>query len=249
MQVVGRETRRCPEEFQARLTQTFGRNIYGEPYFKLAWAQSEFIRVGNIWRDHQGTERRGYRERYLADGTACWCILRWKAPASLGSPETFYENNVLPHTGLSATGEYPYKGRYEVLQALNWKEKTLGKLTVHAMPLSHILIDRVIPMLLKAENLTKLEQVLAADYVKKQKEIERKQEIDEIASQMLEHLPVYYDAVSYSRQGIRTSWLTRRMDVVTKTWNRIARSCAGLGRKPKPLLGMQQSGSKPRLVH
>jgi hypothetical protein len=246
MRVTGRETRRCPADMQERLTRTFGTNIFGEPYFKIAWGASEFIRMGNVWRDRQGTERRGYRERYLGHGMPCWCILRWRSPGSYGSPDLFYDRNFVPHTGLSATGEYPYKGRYEILQALNYKEFVDGKMIVHNMPLTHLMIDMIIPMLLKAENLTRLEQIAAEIFARKHKEKEYKKELDEVTDRMMEALPTFYQAVSFTNQGIRTSFLTRKMEQVQKMWNQLARF--NMGKKARLMKGIQQ-GNKPRIAY
>ncbi len=231
---------------QERLTRTFGTNIFGEPNFKIVWGASEFIRQGNVWRDRQGTERRGYRERYLGHGMPCWCILRWKSPQTFGHPEVFYHNNFVPHTGLSATGEYPYTGRYEVLQALNYKEFVGGKMVIHNMPLTHLMIDMIIPMLMKAENLTHLEQIACELHAEKVKERQRKQEIDDVASEMLEALPTAYGPISYTGQGIRTSFISRKMEQIQKIWNRLARF--NMGKKTRLLKGIQ-TGNKPRIAY
>jgi hypothetical protein len=246
VRVTGRESRPCPADMQDRLTRTFGTNIYGQPNFKIAWGASEFIRMGNIWRDRQGTERRGYRERYLAHGMSCWCILRWKSPATFGPPAVFYDNNYVAHTGLMATGEYPYEGRYEVLQALNYKEFVNGEMVVHNMPLTHLLIDMIIPMLLKAENLTRLEVIMAEQADARRKKQEHQQEIDDITSMMLDTLP-YYGPISYTGQGIRSSFISKKVEQVQRMWNRLARFNMG-SKTPRFMKGIQQ-GNRPRIAH
>ena len=69
MKAAGAETRKCPKEFQDRLTRMFGRNQFGSPNFIVVWGQSQFIRMGNVWRDRWGNERKGFRDIYQCHGS------------------------------------------------------------------------------------------------------------------------------------------------------------------------------------
>lgn len=264
MYINGPETRKTPPEFQARLTRMFGTNEFGDPHFKIVWAQSEFIRMGNVWRDRHGTERVGYRDRYLAHGQPCWSILRWLSPMKYGSPYTYYANTYLPnqarrtglvmkdghldeeilefesYEGMYCTGEYPWRGRYEVMYQLISKEFVDNKLVITHFPLSHYLIDTLIPLILMVQRLRPEELAAAKAHAKHEEE---KKRTEEIAERMHENMPRWINPVSYSMQGCRTSLLDRKMNAIQKVWDRMSRG----GRKPVFDRGLAQ-GDRPSLV-
>lgn len=256
MSVKGAETRQCPPEFQARLTRMFGRNEFGEPHFKIVWGQSQFIRMGNVWRDKRGNERLGYRERYQCHAMPCWVIMRWHSPVEYGSPRAYYHNSYMtseakmdPETGemleapkgFYVTGEYPYRGRYEIVQPLISKEFVGRKLVVTHFPLSHILIDKVIPLMVEYANLSQKQK---ADLRKANRAIEEQKQTEKIADLLEESMPRYWGPVSYGRQGIRTSLLDRKMEQIQKVWDRLSRG----GRRPQFNRGMAV-GNKPMITH
>jgi hypothetical protein len=245
MKVERHERRQCPAEFQDRLTRLFGRNQFGTPNFIIAWGQSTFLRMGNIWRDRFGNERKAYRDIYQCHGMPCWVIMRWKQPSVYGSPETYYQNTWDDFSKMHFLGEYPWRGRYEIVQPLMRQEMTEGKiitewisslnphtgiietipvrkrvgqeLIVHHMTLSHILIDKIIPMIMKVQTLSQqeLQAIRAAN-----KLAEHKKEVEQIADAMAENMPSYFGPVSFSRQGCRTSLLDRKMEAIEKVWKR-----------------------------
>lgn len=241
MGIQGAETRECPAEFQDRLTTMFGVNEFGGPHFKIVWGQSEFHRMGNVWSDKHGNERKGYRERYLCHGMPCWVILRWKSPSQYGSPEAFYMNTFDSSSGMYILGEYPWRGRYEIMQSLHRKEFKNGKLIIEHFPLSHFLIDTLIPLMLKAQNLTLEEQRAAQKFVKEQEE---KKQTEEIAERLMDALPSFYGPVSFSRQGIHTSLIDRKMEAIQRTWDRMSKS----GQRPVFRKGLQL-GDEPKRIN
>ena len=245
MKVERHERRQCPAEFQDRLTRIFGVNRHGEPNFRIVWGQSEFLRMGNIWRDRFGNERRAYRDIYQCHGMPCWVIVRWKQPAHYGSPETYYQNTWDDFSKMHFLGEYPWRGRYEIVQPLMRQEMTEGKLVkdwipslnphtgiiehipvmkrvgreliIHHMVLSHILIDKIIPLILQVQALSR-DELLA---IKQANELaEHKKIVEETADIMADSMPSYFGPVSYARQGVRTSLLDRKMDAIEKAWKR-----------------------------
>ena len=245
MKAERHERRQCPAEFQDRLTRMFGTNRHGEPNFRIVWGQSEFLRMGNIWRDRFGNERRAYRDIYQCHGMPCWVIMRWKQPAHYGSPETYYQNTWDDFSKMHFLGEYPWRGRYEIVQPLMRQEMTPGRrvrewvpmlnphtgiieqvdcwktvdqqLIVHHMPLSHILIDSIIPLIAKVQALSKEELRAIRDA---QKLSEHKEDVEKIADMMASEMPSYLGPVSYSRQGCRTSILDRKIEAIEKSWKR-----------------------------
>jgi hypothetical protein len=240
MRISGPETKKCPAEFQDRLTRMFGRNQFGDPNFKIVWGQSEFFRMGNVWRDVHGNERHGYRERYLCHGMPCWVILRWKQPKQYGSPRMFYAETFDQVSGMYILGEYPWHGRYEIVQALHRKEFIDGKLIFTHFPLSHVLIDKVIPLMLRVQSMSAVERQAASQLAREREEKERTQDI---ADRLMEALPAYYGPVSFSRQGIRTALIDRKMEAIQKTWDRMSRN----GKKPVFQKGIQQAPAPLRV--
>jgi hypothetical protein len=214
------EARPCPKQFQDRITRMFGKNQFGTPNFKIVWGQSEFHRMGNIWRDKEGNERKGYRQQYLCDGQPGWNILRWKSPEYWGSPDTFYRNTFDPVSGLYILGEYPWRGRYEVLYSLTRKEFEMGRLVISHFPLSHVLIDKIIPLILATQRLTAEELAAAREA---NRIIEERKQADEISEMMMANLPTYYGPVSFARQGMHTSLLDRKMHLIQQAWNKLSR--------------------------
>lgn len=238
MFIMSGESRRCPKEFDDRLRRTFGVNPYGGNNFKIVWGQSEFHRMGNIWTDRYGNERKGYREVELCHGMPCWNIIRWKSAAqAFGTPDMFYSQTYDQFSEMQILGEYPWKGFYEVLQPLCHKEFIDGKMVIKHMPLSHILIDFVIPMLLKAQTVS-MEEKKAAIAVAKAEQ--HKKDVEYTAEMMAENMPAYWGPVSFSRQGIKTDLLTRKMDAIKKVWDRMSKS----GKRPNFQRGFFQ-GKQP----
>ena len=214
------ERRKCPAEYQDRLTRMFGKNQFGDPNFKIAWAQTQTIRMGNEWIDRNGRRTICYRDYYQGDGTPCWMIMQWMPPSHYGSPATYYDRSFDELTYTYHTGEYPWRGRYEIRQPLRHKEYVNGRLIIEHFPLSHYMIDTIVPIILAWQRLT-LEQQIAAN--KFEKEQQEKRENALIAEQMMENLPVWMNPVSYSHQGCRTSLLDKKMEQIQKVWDRLAK--------------------------
>jgi hypothetical protein len=238
MHIAGPETRKTPPEYQARITRMFGVNRFGEPNFKIVWNQSNFIRMGNVWHDSRGNEQVGYKDTYQGDGQPCWLILKWHPPEHYGSPNTYYRETYDNHSRRYITGEYPWKGRYEIMQALISKQFIGGQMQITHMPLCHFLIDTVIPMILAWQQLS-LEEQQAATQLAEQEKV--KAEHAENAEKMMENMPTWIHPVSYSRQGCRTSILDQKMHQIQKAWDRLSRR----GLRPVFQKGFAQ-GNAPR---
>lgn len=259
MKAEGHERRQCPAEFQERLTRIFGKNQFGDPHFIIVWGQSQFIRMGDIWRDRFGNERRHYRDVYQCHGTPCWVIMRWKQPTQYGSPETYYQTTWDSFSKMHILGEYPWRGRYEIVQPLYRKEVTEGRLVreivpmlnphtgimesipctkrvdqkiiIHHLPLTHILIDTIIPLIVQMQSLSYQELLAIRDANKR---AEHKKTVEHMADVMEHSMPTYVGPVSYNRQGCRVSLLERKMDAIEKVWKRELS-----GRKGRFLKGFQ----------
>lgn len=243
MYISSRESRRCPAEFQNRLTRRFGTNPFGDPLFKIVWGASEFHRIGNIWRDKQGTERRGYMERFVCHGMPCWNILRWKSAAMFGSQDLWYRSTWDHVSQMHSLGEYPWRGRYEIVQPLMWRDfDAKGNLVIHHMPLSHILIDEAIPLLVQIERMSTVERKAAEEACREFERRQKQKEHAEIAEKMMENLPSFYGPVSFNGQGCRTALIDKKMYQIEQA---IGRLSAG-GRRPTFRKGFQV-GRAPRM--
>lgn len=237
------EPRECPLEYQRRLDEAFGLNRFGNPNFKFGWCQTTRILIGNNWRDGYGASQPGYKEAYQSHGMACWTILQWKAPEEYGTPDAYYATQYDAESGLSTCGEYPWEGRYESIQPLNRTEMVNDKLVFMHFELSDILIDRIIPMIIAAQQMSLEARMIALKEIAEREDRELQAQIHDKTN---ENLPVWMDAVSYSKQGIRTSRLTQKMDAIEKTWKKLSKG----GKRPRFQTGFAQ-GNRPmgRLIN
>jgi hypothetical protein len=241
LKIKGREQRRCPPEFQDRITRSFGRNRFGEPNFKIVWAQSEFMRMGNVWRDVHGNERHGYRDVYALSAQPCWVIMRWRPPEDFGTPDLYYYRTWDDFSKLYITGEYPWKGRYVSLVSLHRKTFVNGNLIIDSFPLSHVLIDKLLPMMIAAKQMTYWERKAAQDLAMQRK---NKQD-NELAANLLEHhLPAFMGAVSYTHQGCKTSVLAKKEQQIQDFWNRMSHQ-GGAANYQKGFF----QGTRPRVLN
>lgn len=215
----------------------FGKNKFGEPNYRIAWAQTETQQMGFSRFTERGV-RSGYEERLKGSSTPSWMILRWKDPSHYGSPDLFYSNTYLDAEDVYFMGEYPWKGRYEILYMLCKKEFVNNVLVIDALELSHTLIDKIIPLLIEAQYLTNFERQAAKKMVR---EFEHKQDVDALTDRMMNDLPAWYGPVSYAHQGCRTSLLDQMMAKIQKKWDQLSR-----GGRPIFTKGMMQ-GNRPLL--
>jgi len=143
----------CPEEYQDRITEVGGVNRYGDPNFRLVWAQSETTRQGGEW-EAEGDWFKGYRDILLGDGLPHWMLLQWvdagkciEMPWLQESDVGWYINNKCQKTGLSLLGEYPYHGSYQIALQLIAKWFVKGQLFLKAFPLSTEIVEMMVPII------------------------------------------------------------------------------------------------------
>jgi hypothetical protein len=204
------ERRICPEEFQQAITERFGANRFGTPNFRVAWGETETMRVAGL---------HGYEDRLLCGNIACWNLMQWIGPEEFGSPELFNLVNRDPDTGLCILGEYPYEGMYDVLQPLMSKEFRNGRLVIDAFPLSYQIIDVILPLVELSKELT-AEKIAAANAIIEARD--NQAIVDEITDRMMDEMPTRLGPVSYSKHGCRTAAITKKMDEISRVWNRMS---------------------------
>ena len=199
----------CPAHFQRRLTQVGGLNRYRQPNFKLAWAQTETVHRENL-------ERTGYSDFLLGDGLPHWMLLQWVDAGKCHElphlrPQSdvgYYEENRDEKTGLQILGEYPYQGRYEIVQNLLAKVFVNGQMFIQAFPLSTEIVEMIVPII-KASMGVSLQAKL--QFLKDQEEKEeddRSREFDDL----------WHDIHRKSTLAT-TRWLEDRQRLIERTYN------------------------------
>jgi len=209
--LMGKSERlRCPKHYQDRITKAGGLNRFGGPNFRLAWGQTETIRVA---------QPGGYRDLLVAFNRPCWILQRWVPPESYGTPEIYFATNYDIETGRQFLGDYPWKGRYETLLMLQVQYVKNGRLISEPLPLNAETIAGTIPRMKAALLLTEEQQQLALKDIQDRKD---KADVDKIADGLQDASPVYKGAVSYSRQGCTSSVVQQRMALIEKQWRKSA---------------------------
>lgn len=219
-----------PSEFQEYLTYIGGVNRYDEPNFRVWWNQyghgdGSFV-AGGAWSvDEQYFV--GYRRLLKGSGEPCYCLGQWNPPEAYGTPERWYLDNYDEATGLSVLGEFPYCGAVELLYNLRFHEMVNGKIEFFTLPLSTHTFDLIVPVIIAAKSVS-LEKRRAAYLDAKQKEEDAK--LSEIERHLREKDLPFKNAVSYSRQGVRSTLVDQKMLQMQRTWGEVAKSAQSLRR-------------------
>lgn len=216
IRTLGTERLKCPEHLQRRLTQAGGTNRYGQPHFKLAWAQTETIRQGGHWEIESGEVFTGYRDVYLGDGLPHWMLLQWAdAGKSIEMPHVppesdgrFYLENKCPTTGLQLLGEYPFRGSYRVALPLTAKYMDGGKLHIRAFPLSTEIVEMMVPIIKAAMEVS---AEVKLRYLKEQSQKDEDQRAKTIED-------VYQD-IKLPTSAHSSAWITDKQRSIESAFN------------------------------
>jgi hypothetical protein len=150
----------CPTNFTERLTRAGGLNKYGQPVFKLVWGESESMRVGGYFvRDGFI----GYRDMPSVGREACWVIMIWEPAEMYGTADRWYRDYRDEVTGLAELGQYPYQGRYRVLQKLIHREFVNGEVKITRLEPSSFILDIMLPLIMRWQRLTNEAKVKAIE--------------------------------------------------------------------------------------
>lgn len=221
----------CPSWFQEELTRIGGVNRYDSPNFIVRWGQGGepecLYRAGGHWDVEGLPSVHGYRDLLIAGGTPAWCLLQWDDAVHYGTPEAYYVQNYDEEFGLQTLGEYPFSGKYKLLYNMCWRDMRNGKLSIEAMPLNSFVLDTVVPIIIQAKEIS-YDKTMAA--LRDQKEREDKADLDMIEDAMRDASLAFKGPVSYARQGCRTSIIDRKVEQMTRQWNRMVTNARSLGR-------------------
>jgi hypothetical protein len=194
-----------------------GFNRYGQPNFRLAWAQTETVIQGGQWEVEDEMDYfRGYRRTYLGDGRPHWMLLQWiPAGKSLElphldpqGPTSWYSDNTCPKTGLSLLGEYPHHGSYQIVLPLAAKWMEQGKLQVRYFPLSSEIVEMMIPII-KASMFVSVEAKLR--FMREENERDE----DEYAKTVED----IYNSVKLSPSARASKWIEDKVRGIEKAFN------------------------------
>jgi len=220
--IVGPEMNMPPEAFQDRLTEIGGRNRYDDPIFRVWWAQYAHgdgsFRAGGSWSVDEA-HFEGYRDVLRSHNEPCWALGMWHDASEYGVPESYYVQNYDEATGFQLMGEFPYSGRLELLYNLRWHEKVGDKLEFHTMPLTSWVFDMVVPIIMKAKEVSAEKRIAAFKESRKKDEDEKTAAIER---QMRANALPFTDTVSYTRQGIRSSVIDAKVRVMNQCWNEMS---------------------------
>lgn len=221
----------CPEWFQDELTRIGGVNRYDQPNFIVRWGQGGeqecLYRAGGHWDIEGLASVHGYRDLLIGGGTPSWMLMQWDDALQYGTPELFYVMNYDEESGMQNLGEYPYQGKYKLLYNMCWRDMKDGKLNIEAMPLNSFVLDTVVPIILQAREIS-YEKTKAA--LQDQKEREDAADLSMIEDAMRDASLAFKGPVSYARQGCRTSIIDKKIEQMTRNWNRMVTNASRLGR-------------------
>ena len=221
----------CPEWFQEELTRIGGVNRYDRPHFIVRWGMGGeeecLYRAGGHWDVEGLPSVHGYRDLLIGGGTPSWMLMQWDDAIHYSTPEAYYVSNYDLESDLQTLGEYPYQGKYKVLYNMCWRDMKNGKLSIEAMPLNSFVLDTVVPIILQAREIS-YEKTMAA--LRDQKEREDVADLTMIEDAMRDAALAFKGPVSYARQGCRTSIIDKKVEQMTRQWNRMVTNARSLGR-------------------
>lgn len=99
-----------PLRFWPGQPNTWGRNPYKKPLYRVVWSESRLYLLGGEWPDG----RIEYRWAPYYAGRKEWVLEKWLSPEEFaGSKETWESDSRDPSTGLYRMGPYPSMGWYD----------------------------------------------------------------------------------------------------------------------------------------
>jgi hypothetical protein len=130
-------------------------------------------------------------------------------------------------TGLSDLGEYCYSGKYVMLYNMCWRDMSSGRMKIEAMPLNSFILDTVVPIILQAREIS-WEKTQAA--LKGIKEKEDAADLTMVEDAMRDASVAFKGPTSYARQGCRTHFLDKKVEQMSRNWNKMVTNAKTLGR-------------------
>jgi hypothetical protein len=221
----------APEWFSDELKRIGGENPYGDANFIVRWGQGGqdecLYRAGGHWDVPGLPSYHGYRNLLVGGGTPSWMLMQWQPAVNFGTPESFYVAGLDEESGLQTLGEYAYSGKYVLLYNMCWRDMQNGKMYVESMPLNSQILDLIVPIIVQAKDIS-FEKTKAA--LKEMKEKDDAADLAIIEDAMRDAALAFKGPTSYARQGCRTWHIDKKMEQMTRQWNKMITNARSLGR-------------------
>ena len=200
--IPGAELRYAPREYVEHINAIGGMHRFGGPNFRIVWGENETMLV-------YGTDANGKRGQHLIlkhGGVPAWFIDCWKPPECYGSPDFWYAVTWDWESDLPTIGDFPWRGLYEPAPFNLFVRKFDGdRMIIDAMPLTHWIIDLLVPNLLKEKESTYLQRKNAID---KRMEAERRQAAQQAYDAYLDAAPAFGGAAG-THESNHERWMER----------------------------------------
>jgi hypothetical protein len=220
--ILGSEERLLPpDDFQERLTDIGGLNIYDEPCFKIMWGQTATHRTAGYSE---------YKDTLIMFNDASWGLFEWQPSEVYGTPESWYVQNYDDISGLCLMGEYPYDGKYKLLFNLSHRYMENGEMTIFRFPLSDMLLEQIVPLIIEAQGVSVERQEAYRKTEDEMREYEISLQIEGIRRNA--KLAFAGGAISYTNQGVRTSVIDQKVQQLSMGWQKAAERLMKAGRGP-----------------
>lgn len=207
------ERRIAPEWFTDELTLIGGEHRFGGPNFDVVWSQTAFIEIDG-------------KPQLQSISQPCWVLRMWNAPEIYGTPEQYFAVNS-DDRGKPIAGDYPWEGRYEVVQPFSFAGLSGGKLIHEFFPLDGLILTLVVPVIRQCEELSYMKKLALMQDAHDKKELEQ---TTRIADRLRDASPAWLGPVSFSRQGCKTSIIEKKMHQIQQNMNNAMRVVQKLGR-------------------
>jgi len=208
-----------------------GRNKYDQPNFLVVWGQGGqpecLYRAGGHWHADTEASFKGYRNLLVGGGTPSWILLQWEDATTYGTPESYYVSTHDDATGLQDLGEYAYFGRYRMLYNMCWRDMSQGKMRIEAMPLNSFVLETVVPIILEARDISWEKTQAALKGIKEKEEVD---DLNMVEDAMRDASVAFKGPTSYARQGCRTHFIDKKVEAMSRNWNKMVTNARALGR-------------------
>ncbi len=114
-----------------------------------------------------------------------------------------------------------------MLYTMCWRDMQDGKMNIEAMPLNSFVLDTVVPIIMQAKEISYAKTMAA---LKEQKDKDDAADLTMIEDCMRDAKLAFKGPVSYARQGCRTSIIDKKVEQMTRQWNRMVTNARSLGR-------------------
>lgn len=227
--LCGVERLECPDDIRSRLTEIGGLNPYDEPRFRLSWAQTETFRASTFWNE---SDSRRPRDLLVGDGTPHWMLQEWHPASDYGGRAAWEARNAQAQVWL----EYPAGGKYETVLDLASHRMIAGRLVVEPIPLSWVVLEVMVPIIMEARKISALRRRMA---FLEQREKEKSERIERIEDALRGASPAFSGAARSAQYLKCNSLVHKRAEALERYWQRIAKVIA---RTPK---GLSQMSGRP----